>query len=129
MRLMKLIFYPIQTTARKGRRSKSRDVLKDSTAPPSTSQSNSSVFTTSTKAQVPPSAQTDLSVDINLDLQQTSTSSNSNRGLETPSTGGGNDISGNMSEKKRPPMLRRISGGWADSGGGSKLRWVNSNVY
>ncbi|XP_013102359.1 intraflagellar transport protein 43 homolog [Stomoxys calcitrans] len=105
-----------KTTARKGRRSKSRDVLKD--APPTSSNS--------TSAQLTSSANAELSLDLNLDIQ-TSTSNN----VSTPftagsSAGGAGDISSLMSpsasDTKRPPMLRRISGGWADSSSGGKLK-------
>ncbi|XP_075152539.1 intraflagellar transport protein 43 homolog [Haematobia irritans] len=107
-----------KTTARKGRRSKSRDVLKDAQPPPTTSTVASNSTTSANPAE--------LSLDLNLDLQQSSTSNN----VSTPFTAGssvggvGADISSLIStaESKRPPMLRRISGGWADSSSGGKLK-------
>ncbi|XP_061394456.1 intraflagellar transport protein 43 homolog [Musca vetustissima] len=111
------------TTARKGRRSKSRDVLKDSP------QTSTSVATNSTSGQNP-----ELSIDFNLDLQtqrQTNTTSTGNNisGTFSPDSttsagGGGGEISSLLTgeSKSRPPMLRRISGGWADSASGSKQK-------
>ncbi|XP_005176272.1 intraflagellar transport protein 43 homolog [Musca domestica] len=109
-----------KTTARKGRRSKSRDVLKDSP------QTSSSTAQNSTNPE--------LSIDLNLDLQtqrQTNTASTGNNisGTFSPdsTTSGGATGAGVLSsllsgDSKRPPMLRRISGGWADSASGGKLK-------
>ncbi|XP_037957218.1 intraflagellar transport protein 43 homolog [Teleopsis dalmanni] len=79
-----------KTTARKGRRSKSRDLLNEQ-------KSSTPTFTGS-------EANKEISIDITLDMQQYSSSS------ATPQT------SSKDSELKRPPV-RRISGGWADSSG------------
>ncbi|XP_073826086.1 intraflagellar transport 43 [Musca autumnalis] len=120
-----------KTTARKGRRSKSRDVLKD------TPQTSTSGEKNSTSAQN--TSNLDLAIDLNLDLQQSqrqsntaaSTSNNVSGTFSPDSTTSigaaaavrGNDISSLLTaDSKRPPMLRRISGGWADSAGGSKLK-------
>ncbi|ALC39329.1 CG5780 [Drosophila busckii] len=81
-----------KTTARKGRRSKSRDVLKEPTNTASTSKIQNK----------------DISIDITLDLQNDS-SSPSTTAATTPST------FNNEFNSNRPP-IRRVSGGWADSG-------------
>ncbi|EDV32103.1 uncharacterized protein Dana_GF15660 [Drosophila ananassae] len=78
-----------KTTARKGRRSKSRDVLKEEAS------------------QGP--ASKDISIDITLNVQA--------QGGTPPTTsdGGTSSSYNNEFDSHRPP-IRRISGGWADSG-------------
>ncbi|KAH8318959.1 hypothetical protein KR067_000144 [Drosophila pandora] len=78
-----------KTTARKGRRSKSRDVLKEE------------------DSQGP--ASKDISIDITLNVQA--------QGGTPPTTsdGGTSSSYNNEFDSHRPP-IRRISGGWADSG-------------
>ncbi|TMW50609.1 hypothetical protein DOY81_004344 [Sarcophaga bullata] len=109
-----------KTTARKGRRSKSRDVLKDSV------QTSSSVTSNSTDqfANNP-----ELSLDIGLNIQsqqsQQPSSSTSNNIQSTPVTSGnpdGSSLLDSSTDSKRPPALRRISGGWADSAVGNRLK-------
>ncbi|KAH8352708.1 hypothetical protein KR084_005870 [Drosophila pseudotakahashii] len=78
-----------KTTARKGRRSKSRDVLKEETS------------------QAAPAGSKDISIDITLNVQAGSPPTTSD--TATSST------YNNEFESHRPP-IRRISGGWADSG-------------
>ncbi|EDW76527.1 LOW QUALITY PROTEIN: intraflagellar transport protein 43 homolog [Drosophila tropicalis] len=88
-----------KTTARKGRRSKSRDVLKEEQQQQTASSSGNS-------------KDKDISIDITLDIQAHDTTTNSSRSpASTPSTYN-NEFDSNS---KRPP-IRRISGGWADSG-------------
>ncbi|TDG49456.1 hypothetical protein AWZ03_004139 [Drosophila navojoa] len=83
-----------KTTARKGRRSKSRDVLKEE------NQAGSSSSAASTHK-----LNKDISIDITLDIQNDSSSPTST----TPTT------YNNEFDSSRPP-IRRVSGGWADSG-------------
>ncbi|KAH8412170.1 hypothetical protein KR009_000269 [Drosophila setifemur] len=85
-----------KTTARKGRRSKSRDVLKEESSQPAGSK--------------------DISIDITLNVQA--------QGGTPPTTsdGGTSSSYNNEFESHRPP-IRRISGGWADSGLRG-LKWV-----
>ncbi|KAM7353769.1 intraflagellar transport 43 [Cochliomyia hominivorax] len=118
-----------KTTARKGRRSKSRDVLKDST------QTSASV-TSNTSGQLSASNNPELSIDIALDVHQQqqqqnespSTSNNistSQSRVSSVAGGGIGDISSvlnSSTDSRRPPALRRISGGWADSALGSKSK-------
>ncbi|XP_023296307.2 intraflagellar transport protein 43 homolog [Lucilia cuprina] len=116
-----------KTTARKGRRSKSRDVLKDS------AQTSASVMNNSS-GQLAGSNNPDLSIDITLDMKSSaeqnqqlsaSTSNNISSAQTSGSFAGGGDISSALnssSDSKRPPVLRRISGGWADSAVGNKLK-------
>lgn len=114
----------MQTTARKGRRSKSRDVLKDSAPTTASVTSNSS-------GQFASSNNPDLSIDITLEQQeqkqQTASTSNNISTAQSGASfaGGSGDISSilnSSSDSKRPPALRRISGGWADSAVGNKLK-------
>lgn len=77
-----------KTTARKGRRSKSRDVLKE-------------------ESSQAPAGSKDISIDITLNVQAGSPPTTSD--TATSST------YNNEFESHRPP-IRRISGGWADSG-------------
>ncbi|XP_023165543.1 intraflagellar transport protein 43 homolog [Drosophila hydei] len=83
-----------KTTARKGRRSKSRDVLKEE------NQAGSSSSAASTHKQ-----NRDISIDITLDIHNDNSSPTST----TPTT------YNNEFDSSRPP-IRRVSGGWADSG-------------
>ncbi|KAH8241541.1 hypothetical protein KR026_010612 [Drosophila bipectinata] len=78
-----------KTTARKGRRSKSRDVLKEEASQGAGSK--------------------DISIDITLNVQA--------QGGTPPTTsdGGTSSSYNNEFDSHRPP-IRRISGGWADSG-------------
>ncbi|KRF85606.1 uncharacterized protein Dvir_GJ16147, isoform B [Drosophila virilis] len=83
-----------KTTARKGRRSKSRDVLNEaggSASAASTQKLNK-----------------DISIDITLDIHNES-SSPTTTAATTPTT------YNNEFDSSRPP-IRRVSGGWADSG-------------
>ena len=82
----------MQKTARKGRRSKSRDALEDTDKK---SQASTSKLGS-------PTTNKEISIDITLDLQNSShRDSNASGAAET----------------RRPTGLRRISGGWADTGG------------
>ncbi|KAH8233952.1 hypothetical protein KR032_004843 [Drosophila birchii] len=87
-----------QTTARKGRRSKSRDVLKEESL------------------QAAAAGSKDISIDITLNVQA--------QGGTPPSTSDAATSSSynNEFESHRPP-IRRISGGWAESGL-KGLKWV-----
>ncbi|XP_065356108.1 intraflagellar transport protein 43 homolog [Calliphora vicina] len=121
---LKMSLRKLQTTARKGRRSKSRDVLKDS------AQTSASV-TSNSSGQLASSNNPDLSIDITLEQQeqkqQTASTSNNISTSQSGGSfaGGSGDISSilnSSSDSKRPPALRRISGGWADSAVGNKLK-------
>lgn len=62
-------------------------------------------------------------------MNTASTSNNISSSLTgvTSITGGSGDVSSVLntsSDSRRPPALRRISGGWADSAVGSKSKWV-----
>lgn len=110
----------LKTTARKGRRSKSRDVLKDSV------QTSSSVTSNSTDQF---GNNPELSLDIGLSIQsqqsQQPSSSTSNNIQSTPLASGnldGSILLDSSMDSKRPPALRRISGGWADSAVGNRLK-------
>ncbi|KAH8377159.1 hypothetical protein KR093_003737 [Drosophila rubida] len=86
-----------KTTARKGRRSKSRDALNDQ------------VQTGTSSAASTHQLNKDISIDITLDIQNASNSS--------PPTTTATSVStyNNEFDSSRPP-IRRVSGGWADSG-------------
>ncbi|XP_064537295.1 intraflagellar transport protein 43 homolog [Drosophila montana] len=86
-----------KTTARKGRRSKSRDVLNEQ---PQAGGSSSAASTQKLNK--------DISIDITLDIHNES-SSPTTTAATTPTT------YNNEFESSRPP-IRRVSGGWADSG-------------
>ncbi|XP_030383972.1 intraflagellar transport protein 43 homolog [Scaptodrosophila lebanonensis] len=83
------------TTARKGRRSKSRDLSKDE---PSSSTASTGLATSANVHN------NDVSIDITLNVQ--------NGIMSTTTTPASNN---NELISNRPPM-RRISGGWADNG-------------
>ncbi|EDW04194.1 intraflagellar transport protein 43 homolog isoform X2 [Drosophila grimshawi] len=87
-----------KTTARKGRRSKSRDVLNETQAGASSAASTHKLAK-------------DLSIDITLDIHNESTGSptTTTTAATTPTT------FNNEFDSNRPP-IRRVSGGWADSG-------------
>ncbi|KAL7741468.1 hypothetical protein ACLKA6_000788 [Drosophila palustris] len=87
-----------KTTARKGRRSKSRDVLNDQTQAGSSSSTHM--------------LNKDISIDITLDIHNESSSptTTTTTAATTPSTYNNNEF-----DSSRPP-IRRVSGGWADSG-------------
>lgn len=61
----------------------------------------------------------EISVDITLDMQQNSTAAGSTATASPPTTSG----TTTETDGKRPP--RRISGGWADSGGLKSLKYAS----
>ncbi|KAI9585476.1 intraflagellar transport protein 43 homolog A [Glossina fuscipes] len=106
-----------KTTARKGRRSRSRDLLKDTTSSAQTSQSLTS-NSTNNVSQATSSNNNDICIDITLPVTSSTATSSNNADavgglteanilhLSTTST---------TPDPKKPPVLRRISGGWADT--------------
>ncbi|KAH8293069.1 hypothetical protein KR044_000489 [Drosophila immigrans] len=87
-----------KTTARKGRRSKSRDTLNDQVQAGSSSAASTNLLNK------------DISIDINLDIQNASSSSSPPTTTATTASTYNNEF-----DSSRPP-IRRVSGGWADSG-------------
>ncbi|KAH8391991.1 hypothetical protein KR215_012134 [Drosophila sulfurigaster] len=86
-----------KTTARKGRRSKSRDALSDQVQAGTSSAASTHLLNK------------DISIDITLDIQN----ANSNSPPTTTATSA--STYNNEFDSSRPP-IRRVSGGWADSG-------------
>lgn len=99
-------------TARKGRRSKSRDVLKGGSA----AQTTSSSVTSKSIDNLSASSNAHLSIDITLDQSTLSPSTSS------PSNAGATGETSTVTKSKRPAVLRRISGGWAETSIGKSLK-------
>uniref|UniRef100_A0A1B0BI27 Intraflagellar transport protein 43 homolog n=1 Tax=Glossina palpalis gambiensis TaxID=67801 RepID=A0A1B0BI27_9MUSC len=102
-----------KTTARKGRRSRSRDLLKDTTSSAQTSQSLTS-NSINNVSQGTSSNNNDICIDITLPVTS-STATSSNNAEATEANILHLSTTSTPPDPKKPPVLRRISGGWADT--------------
>uniref|UniRef100_A0A1A9ZR36 Intraflagellar transport protein 43 homolog n=1 Tax=Glossina pallidipes TaxID=7398 RepID=A0A1A9ZR36_GLOPL len=108
-----------KTTARKGRRSRSRDLLnKDTTSSAQTSQSLTS-NSTNNVSQATSSNNNDICIDITLPVTSSTATTSNNADVAAGGLTEANILhlstTSTPSDPKKPPVLRRISGGWADT--------------
>uniref|UniRef100_A0A1A9WZS6 Intraflagellar transport protein 43 homolog n=1 Tax=Glossina brevipalpis TaxID=37001 RepID=A0A1A9WZS6_9MUSC len=120
-----------KTTARKGRRSKSRDLLKDITSSAQTSQSLTS-NSTNNVSQTTSSNNNDLFIDITLPATSSVATTSNNADIAISGLAAASVLhlstTSTPTDSKKPPSLRRISGGWADTSLGKLSKSKKSSV-